>query len=248
MEQNKLEKQFKEQLDSREIKPSELAWSKLEAMLITADPSNSEQAKQKPKAKFPWLFIAASFVGFLLIGTVFFKGFETVKISTDTPVVLEQKTDINTLNEPKIMDETVLLGQIQKTASKTHEVVADNVITKKQPNQLNAKNEEVSVINTSKENNAIISSSENKNYQATSGNRYVSAEKLLAEISNIKFEPKATDKTIGKTKRSISINPNNLLANAETELNQSFRESALDKFNKNFNAIKSVLVNRNYEE
>ena len=248
MEQNKLEKQFKKQLDSREIKPSELAWSKLDAMLIAADPSNSEQAKQKPKAKFPWLFIAASFVGFLLIGTVFLKGFETVKISSDTPVVLEQKTDINTLNEREIIDKTVLPGQIQKTASKVHEVVADIIITKKQPNQLNAKNEEVSVVNTSKENNAIVSSSENKNYQATSGNRYVSAEKLLAEVSNVKFESKATDKLIEKTRRSISINPNSLLANAETELNQSFRESALDKFNKNFNAIKTVLVNRNYEE
>ncbi|MDO8317027.1 MAG: hypothetical protein Q7T12_05840 [Flavobacterium sp.] len=239
MEPNKLEIQFKEQLDSREIKPSEIAWSKLDAMLTAAE---------KPKAKFPWLFIAASFVGFLLIGTVFFKVFETVKISTDTPVVLEQKTDVNNLNEPEIIDETVLSGQIQKTTLQEHEVVADNIITKKQPKQLNAKKEEVSIINPAKENNAIVSSSENKNYPVTSGSRYVSAEKLLTEVNNTKFEPKATDKSIGKTRKAISINPNSLLSNAETELNQSFRESALDKFNKNFNAIKTVLVNRNYEE
>jgi hypothetical protein len=244
---NNLETQFKEQLNSREIKPSEMAWSKLDAMLTVADPSNSEQAKQKPKTKFPWIYIAASFVGFLLIGTIFFKGFETVKISTDTPVVLEQKTDVNNLNEPEIINETVLPSQIQKTTIKEHEVVADNIIIKKQPKQLNAKKEEVSIINPAKENNAIVSSSENKNYPVTSGNRYVSAEKLLAEVSNTKFEAKATDKSIEKTRKAISINPNSLLANAETELNQSFRESALNKFNKNFNAIKTVLVNRNYE-
>lgn len=248
MEPNKLEKQFKKQLDSREIKPSELAWNKLDAMLTAADPSISEQAKQEPKAKFPWLFIAASFVGFLLIGTVFFKGFETAKISTDTPVVLEQKIDINTLNEPEIINETVLPGQTQKTASKAHEVVADNIITKKQTKQLNNKKEEALIVNQSKENDAIVNSSENKNYQSTSVNKYISAEKLLAEVTNTKFEPKTTDISIEKTRKAISVNPNSLLSGAETELNQSFRESALDKFNKNFNAIKTVLVNRNYEE
>jgi hypothetical protein len=43
-----------------------MAWSKLDAMLTAADSSNSEQAKQT-KAKFPWMYVAASFVGFLLL-------------------------------------------------------------------------------------------------------------------------------------------------------------------------------------
>lgn len=239
MEPNKLETQFKEQLNCREIKPSEMAWSKLDEMLTVAE---------KPRAKFLWLFAAASFVGFLLIGTVFFKGFETVKINTDTPVVLQQKKEVNNLNEPEIINDVVSPIQIQKTTIKEHEVVADNTILKKHPKQLNTKEEDVSIINPTKENNAKVNSSENKNYQSTSVNKYVSAEKLLAEVSNTKFEPKATDKLIEKTRKAISINPNSLLSNAETELNQSFRESALDKFNKNFNAIKTVLVNRNYEE
>ena len=37
-------------------------------------------------------------------------------------------------------------------------------------------------------------------------------------------------------------------SNAENEIYQSYRESALDKLNKNFNSIKTVLANRNYEE
>lgn len=244
---NKLETQFKEQLNSREIKPSEMAWSKLNAMLTAADPSNSEQAKQKPKTKFPWLFMAASFVGFLLVGTVYFKSSETVKINEDTQVVLEQKTDRNNLNEPEIINETVLLGQIQKPTFKEHEVTADNTIQKKQPKQLNIKEEEVTIITLAKKNNPIVNSSENKNYPETISNRYVSAEKLLAEVSNTKFETKDSDKTIENTRIGISVNPNSLLSNAESELNQSFKKSALDKFNKNFNAIKTVLVNRNYE-
>lgn len=239
MEPNKLETQFKEQLNSREIKPSEMAWSKLDAMLTVAE---------KPKTKFPWLFIAASFVGFLLIGTVFFKGFETIKIDKGNPVVLEEKTDRNNLEEPEIINEDVLPSRVQKTTIEVHKVVADNNNLKKQPKRLDNKEEEVLIINKSKENDAIVNSSENKNYQSTSVNKYISAEKLLAEVTNTKFEPKATDKTLEKTRKAISINPNSLLSNAETELNQSFRESALDKFNKNFNAIKTVLVNRNYEK
>jgi hypothetical protein len=248
MEPNKLETQFKEQLNSREIKPSEMAWSKLDAMLRAADPSNSEQTKQKPKAKFPWMFMAASFIGFLLIGTVFFNAFETIKIEKGNPVVLEEKTDRNNLEEPEIINEGILPSQVQKTTVETHKVVADNNNLKKQPKQHNNKEEEALIINLSKEKEAVVNSSENKNYQSTSVNKYISAEKLLAEVTNTKFEPKVTGKAIEKTRTAISVNPNSLLANAETELNQSFRESALNKFNKNFNAIKTVLVNRNYEE
>ena len=179
---------------------------------------------------------------------MYFNGFRTVKINKDTPVVLEQKTDVNNLEEPEIINESIFSSQIQKKTIKAHKVVADNNNLKKQPKQLKNKEEEVSIINQSKENDAVVISSENKNYQSTSKNKYVSAEKLLAEISNTKFEPKATDKTIEKTRKGISVNPNSLLSNAETELNQSFRESALDKLNKNFNAVKTVLANRNYEE
>ena len=72
MEQNKLETQFKEKLNSREIKPTEMAWDRLNAMLSVAEPSDTEQAIQNPKRKFTWLYIAASFMGFLLISTVYY--------------------------------------------------------------------------------------------------------------------------------------------------------------------------------
>ena len=79
------------------------------------------------------MFIAASFVGFLLIGTVFFNGFDTVKIDKENPIVLEEKTDKNNLEEPKIINETVLPSRVQKTRIKVYKVVADNNNLKKQP-------------------------------------------------------------------------------------------------------------------
>jgi len=138
----------------------------------------------------------ASLVGFLLIGTVYFKGFETVKIDKGNPVVIEQKIDRDNLEEPEIINETVLPSQVQKTIVEIHKAVADNNNLKKQPKQLNNKEEEALIINQSKENDAVVNSSENKNYQSTSINKYISAEKLLAEVTNTKFEPKATDKVL----------------------------------------------------
>lgn len=234
-----MDKQFKEQLNLREIKPSEMAWDKLEAMLTVVE--------KKPKRNFKWFYVAASIFGFLLIGTAYFSRFETAKINKDAPIVLEQKKDVNNFNERKTIRRGVLHEEIQKKVTKAQTVVAYNNDPKKQLCQLIHK-EELSIINHSEEDNVIVNSFESKNHQSTATNKYISAEKLLAEVSNAKFDTKVTDETIKKTKTAISVNPNDLLLNAETELNQSFRESALDRFNKKFNAVKTVLVNRNYEE
>ena len=241
MERNKLDLELKQKLEHRMIQPSAQAWDRLEAMLDSAE-------KTKSKRNINWIYIAASFVGFLLVCTVFFNGYETLKIDPTAPIVLEEKPDEDNLEKPEILNKDVVSSQIQKTINKEYKVVAENNNVNKQSKKLNTKEEKVSNNNQSRGNEVVVIVSENKNYQSTSSNRYVSAEKLLAEVTNTNFEPKTTDISIEKTRKAISVNPNSLLSSAETELNQSFRESALDKFNKNFNAIKTVLVNRNYEE
>ena len=248
MEPNKLDIKIKEHLHFREIQPSEMAWSKLDAMLTAVDPINRQKAKQKPKRKFTWMYIAASFAGFLLVAAIYFNGFETIKIEKGNPIVLEEKIDRNNLEEPEIINERVLPSRVQTTRIKVNKVVADNNNLKKQLEQLNNKEYETLIINLSKENEALVISSENKNYQSTSVNKYISAEKLLAEVTNTKLELKSMDRGTIKNTKIIAVNPSSLLQNAEKELNKSFRESALNKLNKNFKTIKTVLVNRNYEE
>lgn len=239
MEPNKIEKQFKEQLNSREIKPSEMAWDKLDAMITVAD--------TKPKRNFRWFYIAASILGFLLISNMYFNHFDNVKINKDTPIVLEQKTEGNNLEEPKIINEGVLPDKIQNKTITLNTVATDDNIPKNNSKQLDNKVDKVLITNQSKD-NVVVDSSEKDNKQSISKYKYTSAEKLLAEVSDAKFETKTAEEKIRKTRKSISVNPNDLLLNAETELNQSFRESALDRFNKKLNAVKTVLVNRNYEE
>lgn len=239
MEPNKLDLEIKQKLEFRTIQPSAQAWGRLNAMLDSAE-------KTKSKRNTNWIYIAASFIGFLLVSTVFFNGVQTVKIDPTAPIVLEEKSDENNLEKPEIVDKEVVQRQIQKGITKEYKVVAENNTVDKQSKQLTKKEEKVSNSNPSRANEFLVS--ENKNYESSSSNRYVSAEKLLAEVSNTTFEPNTSNRAIEKTRKTISIDPNSLLSNAETELNQSFRESALDKFNKNFNAIKTVLVNRNYEQ
>ncbi|MBP7182271.1 MAG: hypothetical protein KBA35_05150 [Flavobacterium sp.] len=241
MEPNKLDLEIKQKLDARTIQPSALAWDRLSAKLDSAE-------KTKVKRNYKWIFIAASFVGFLLIGTVFFTVFDTKIIDKNLPVVvLEQKMDMKTSEEPEVNNESILPNLLQNKMLKESKVVTNNSIIK-QSKQLSKKEDAVSIINQSKENNAIVNSAENSNYQVVSKNRYISAEKLLAEVSNAKSEANTSIKTIERTRNGIAVNPNSLLSNAEAELNQSFRETALEKLNKNYNAIKTVLVNRNYQE
>ena len=240
MEPNKLDLEIKQKLDDRRIQPSAQAWDRLSAKLDSAE-------KTKSKRNYNWIYIAASLVGFSLIGTVFFTVLDTEIVDNNLPtVVLEQKKDVNKSEESKIDNENVLPNLLQNKMLKESKVVANNSI-KTQSKQLLNKEDTVSTINQSKENNAVVNV-ESNNSESISKNRYISAEKLLAEISNNKVEKTSSNRPTERYKSGIAVNPNSLLINAESELNQSFRETAIERINKNYNSIKAVLANRNYQE
>ena len=93
MEPNKLDLEIKQKLDDRTIQPSAQAWDRLSAKLDIAE-------KTKSKRNYNWIYIAASLVGFSLIGTVFFTVLDTEIVDNNLPtVVLEQKKDVNKSEE-----------------------------------------------------------------------------------------------------------------------------------------------------
>jgi hypothetical protein len=53
-------------------------------MLMAADRNSEHEAK--PKTKFPWMYVAASFVGFLLLGTVYFNQNSSEIIKNDVVI------------------------------------------------------------------------------------------------------------------------------------------------------------------
>ncbi|KIA87426.1 hypothetical protein [Flavobacterium sp. AED] len=230
MERNKLETQFKEQLDSREIKPSEMAWNKLDAMLMVAE---------KPKAKFPWMYIAASILGFLFIGTVYFnQKNDAIKNQKKEVVIQDAVTPKSTVTtaivvNPKIEEEkSVVINVVQKTTSKINKITKlkeESIIINKSSNQNQVA--EVSISNQKTEQKSIKPQTNT-----------VSVDVLLAAVEN----PSKREKQLNQ-KPVVHVNASNLLLQVDGELELSFREKIINKVSKNYQTVKVALSNRNLE-
>jgi stress response protein SCP2 len=235
MEPNKLENQFREKLNNRGIVPSETAWDRLDAMLSVADSSpdnyRDEQAKQKPKHKFSWLYIAASIIGFLLVSTLFFNQKEnTIDIKKNNVVIKNetQKNSSKTENKSLKKDldySNTILKQDTKPLVETQNKIENNVIIRTNNTQ-----EEVLVaiqITNNQDQTIVV----NKNAIPTN------IDSLLASVEK---KPNSELK-----KSSIKINSNTLLNQVDGELQVSFREKALNAITQKYKEAKEALVNRN---
>lgn len=229
MEQHNLETQFKEKLNSREIKPTAMAWDRLNVMLTVAEP-DIEAPVLKRKRKFSWLYVAASFIGFLLVATVFFNTEEkTIEVKKNA-VVIENtipnksskneiksvkpepnssKTIVNSATQALAQTQNLNKPKIENPTFKTQE----NIATEIQPN--NQKELIPEIKNTSLEN----------------------TESLLASVEK---NPKS-----GSKNATIKINPADLLSQVDGELQLSFREKALNTITQKYKEAKEALVNRN---
>ncbi len=237
MEPNKLEKQFRKQLNAREIQPSEMAWNKLDAMLTVADPSNTEQAKQKPKTKFPWMYIAASFVGFVLLGTVYF--------NQNSSEIINQKKDVVIQNDaapkPTVVSDTNVKLQTESeeavaVVSKTNQGSIKNPILKQKSDIVSSNSNQNQVVAVS------INNQQLEQKLITSKTSDVTVDELLAVAGN----PSKQENQLNQ-KPVVHVNASNLLSQVDGELELSFREKVISKVNKNYQTVKVALANRNLE-
>ena len=228
MEPNKLENNFREQLNRREIQPSEMAWDRLDAMLSVAE-------NKKPK-KRTWLYIAASFLGFMLIGSLFFNQSET-EIKTNDAVVVQENTK----------------SQTENTSQDQTSPVSSSTITAVQPNQKAI----ASVTTSSKKGskatteNSSISEKGTEEVQlieeikpVVKPNRYIESESLLAEAET-KLQTESIKSSVAKS--GVKVNSKNLLNSVEGELDDTFRERVVRSIGKNYETVKSSLATRNQE-
>jgi len=98
MEPFNFEDDVRKKLQEREIAPSEGAWAKLDAQLASTNAYK--------KNKFPWLALAASFVGILIVASAWFSQ-SAGDASTD--VVLEDTTKPEPLNTPDVRPQNTLI-------------------------------------------------------------------------------------------------------------------------------------------
>jgi len=221
MEQNKLENQFKEKLNNRNITPSFNSWDRLDVML-------SVQEKSKPKSSFKWIYIAASLILFVSIGYKF--------ITQSSKIIIEQNSNV-VIEENSIIKDIPV--EVYKSVSE-EEVLKSNLI------QFKASVKKIAI--TTKEQN-IINPIVLENIKVETkdilGANYVDSESVLLEAQSA-INSKVVI-AITSSKNKIEVDPKVLLNEIETNLNATFREKAINNISKNYNSIKSAVVNRNYQ-
>ncbi len=101
MEPNKIENQIKEVLKNREIQPSAQAWDRLDSMLTISE--------NKPKSNFKWIAIAATLIGFSIVGIVLMNTNNSIQpIDTNIPVVQETVRPAEVQENTKLIEEKII--------------------------------------------------------------------------------------------------------------------------------------------
>lgn len=227
MEPNKIENQIKEALKSREIQPSAQAWDRLDSMLTVSE--------QKPRRNYKWLAIAATLIGFSLIGIVLINSTKSIHpVEMNNPIVNETVSPVEIQENNLLIPEKVISSptkRLVQTSPKVEKVKIEKA-------EINPKKE--ALLDFKIEEKVVLIQNESPKVKQ---NKYVDAQLLLAEIES--KEMPAAKETIQQSK--IKIDPQALLSGAEQEVNESFRNKVIQSINKNYNSIKSTLANRNYE-
>lgn len=263
MEPNKLEKQFRDQLNAREIQPSAQAWDRLDAMLSVAE----EKKTRKP---FGFLFIAAGILVLVTLGLFFFNQNDTVISTPNTIVGTEPKTDTvqnPTENIPSPIVESQKQNEVVATSDVQPKTNNNVTLSAVEGQQKRTNQKGVSISNQSVNNqNPIINRDKPIEFQNpsdiaikdlpkiqdkkdiyikvdntkkifTSPNR---DELLLAELDKV-------SKQMTDSKSNIKVDAKSLLSQVDGEVEYSFREKMLQKINKNYQEVKVALANRNNE-
>jgi len=235
---NNMDNQFREKLNSREIKPSENAWDRLDAMLAVADSSNSEQEKQKPKRNFGWMYIAASLLGFVMIATVFLSQTEELVDLEKAPIVNEtsvipSETETNTteLITPKA-EQTI--AKTENKSSKAQKTII-NQNSKSNQTVVNHQTEIVETSQPATDNRQLATETPQLK------SNYADVDELLAAVKKNKKDKLFQDKA------TVRVNSNDLLSQVDGELELSFRQKVIKSVSKNYQEVKVALSTRNQE-
>lgn len=236
MEPNNFEKDFREKLNQREIEPSNKAWDRLDAMLSVAE-------EKKPKKNRKWLYIAASIVGFLLVGTLFFNQNKKSVAAPETVIVEKETESKKSVTEP-------ILNKVDSV--KTETIIAEKTLEETVNKEKTAKSQNSNktvknVSNQVAESSIIIKNNQEK--------QSVNNQTQIAETSkkeNVDQLLETADSKVvaqNQTKKAkVKINANDLLNQVDGELELSFREKVITKVNKNLQEVKVALSNRNQQE
>jgi hypothetical protein len=242
MEPNKLEKEFREKLNEREINPSNNAWDRLDAMLNVAE-------ETKPKRKYTWMYVAAGFIGFLLISTIYFSQKEAPINNLNDSVVVKEEHVKDSVAKPNKPEDKIILKSLNTDAV----VIKD---AKKSSEDENEKVNQNKINQNQVAEHSIIKETNNENWKNNRKTETKINQTAIADNSKNATVDQlltSTEKTLvmakpDQQKTKVKVNANDLLSQVDGELELSFREKVINKVNKNYQTVKVALANRNAEE
>ncbi|MFZ4680251.1 MAG: hypothetical protein ACOYLP_08800, partial [Flavobacterium sp.] len=221
MEPNKLEKQLREKLSSREIQPSAQAWNRLDAML-------SEAEEKKIKRPLGFLFIAASITVLLTVGIFFFiKNGPEIQpkndvVTSETKDTIQKK--VNEISTPRVENNQEVVSNQPTTDNRqpTTNNQRVSVSNQKSANANQQSSNQNPLINRDKPIQYLINSSDvalkdlpkiRSGSQVISGGNkeVISDEALLAGLDNLAKQ--STNK-----KSNVKVDAKNLLSQIDGEL------------------------------
>lgn len=235
MEPNKkLEKQLKEQMQSREIQPSPAAWDRLDAMLTVAE-------EKKAGFNYQWLYIAAALIGFLAIAYVFLS-YPAPAVDAPRNEVVEQnalpiQNASDSIEKPSAEPQKIEV--IERSFQNRQQSVAQNQSSQNRPSK---SIQEKSIPQKSATETQSVAQESSINHQKTE-----SINQTLPEKNAVHPESALAQVEVKIQTSAIKVNASNLLSKVDGELQLSFREKVIKGINKNYQNVKVALANRNQE-
>ena len=238
MAPNKIDQQFKHQLETRQLQPSNQAWEKLSAQL-------ESHQKNKKRVFLQWLSVAALLIVALTVGGAFvFKRLQPA----DMPIIVDTP-NYNVEPSKEIITNTPVesIDAVSTTTFNEKNTIEDLSSEEKQPLTTKVEttqiteNKETSIefsqsFEDQKVNEVMVSITEiqNQNNEVTEQEIELLLKEAQRDILMNKIYNEQTKK----------VNASALLAQVEGELNQSFRDKVFEALKASFITVKTAVADR----
>jgi hypothetical protein len=261
----KIEDNIREQLQDREIQPSKDAWNKLEARL-------GPQRKQGI-TRTAWFAIAASFVGILILASVFLNdnstGQENQLVNQENPAI-ESKQSITEKQLEEVVPEKIQ-EEVAFEVPTSEEIKTKAPVPVEQRSIASTKVEKKPEVKTIQDDIAVNNS---KTEQLKTNDLIQSpvidegmfieskVDEIVAEVkkiekTNVTATPEEIDALLIQAQREIGnrrilnsqtrkVDAAALLMDVEFELERSFRDKVFDALGDGYKKIRTAMVERNY--
>ncbi len=256
----KFENNIKEKLEQRRLQPSTDAWKTLQSKL-------ESNASNKNNRTFWWLGIAASFVGVLIMVSLFFNN----DVKSDIDPIIVDVDSVDQIEESQIVDQSNINSINDKT---------DNLIDETQKQETNEKNTSLPILKkqlqkkqnqlTVKDSKEVLAQADIKGQTERKEDAVLTktitfedlkVQEVLAQINALKeannqVTDAEIDALLDRAENEIklqklydestnTVNADALLQGVEADLDQSFRDRIFEAIKSGYKEVKTAVVERN---